>query len=196
MSMNLISLLEIYSIVNGGDILSMFDDYVLDSRLDRTTLNNTIVYELGPYTPCVNNSTVFKMLLDNFFKKYANNITKLIDSMELSYEPLHNKDIFEKVDNAQDTASKVIAGTTGTQEDKVSAFNAQDYQPKDYKTTGAESESELEGTVKEDNLKHTYGKDNDIAYQDLIEKERRLAEFNIYNWIINKLKDEMFLRVL
>ena len=33
------------------------------------------------------------------------------------------------------------------------------------------------------------------AYQDLIEKERKQAQFNVYNWIADKYAKELFLLV-
>ena len=40
---------------------------------------------------------------------------------------------------------------------------------------------------------HIYGTDG--SYQDLIEKERKVAQFNIYNWIIERMRKELFLLV-
>lgn len=42
---------------------------------------------------------------------------------------------------------------------------------------------------------HHYGKENDMTYAEMIEKERRQAQFNIYEWIIEHLGDEILLGV-
>ena len=42
---------------------------------------------------------------------------------------------------------------------------------------------------------HTESGTNDVLYQDLIEKERKVAQFSIYNWISKKYAKELFLLV-
>lgn len=101
------------------------------------------------------------------------------------------------------------------QETKVSAYNEASYQPQqriDTKTIDEEvTDDHLERKEIEDedrlmtrNLANTedefinihhYGKENDMTYAEMIEKERRQVQFNIYEWIIEHLGDEILLGV-
>ena len=65
-----------------------------------------------------------------------------------------------------------------------------------------ETESRTNDRDKSENLDwnetdtHTEtGMSGSVSYQDLIEKERKIAQFSIYNWIAKKYASEMFLLV-
>ncbi len=198
--MNLIDILDIYSLENDNDdLMLMFNDYVLDTRISKDVMNNTIIAELGATRPITTDPDLFKILLDNFFKKYSGNITKLVDTMYYTYNPLINKDLTETESRHStgdiDNTDKYTTGTE--QEDKVSAYDVDTYQPKEFAkndvTHEGETTSDIESTVDVD--KHIHGKDGQDSYQSLIEQERKLAEFNIFNWIIKQMRKELFLLV-
>lgn len=230
--MNLIDILDIYSLENEvDDMFLMFNDYALDNRIDRNVMNTTIISELGSARPITTDPDLFKMLFDNFFDKYASNITKLVDTMYLEYNTLHTKDITrkmnEKVDETENresvgdidntdkysTTTDNVETQSHTGENQVSAYDAQTYQPKDksldtQSTTvvngvehSGKTTSDIKSTVDTDkdterDLTETIqGKDGDASYQSLIEQERKLAEFNIFNWIIKQMRRELFLLI-
>ena len=134
-----------------------------------------------------------------------------------------DRDMLENTDDTEhrsstgdiDNTDRYTTGQTETttSEDKVSAYDSSAYQPKDFNNGSAnrstehsaETTSDIKSTVDtnkdtdtktaEDITKTTTGKDGDTSYQTLIEQERRLAEFNIFNWIINQMRKELFLLV-
>lgn len=193
----------------------MLLDYRLDSRINREDMNRIIVKELGNHRPYTNNSTVLKFAIEEFFIKYEHNIGKLIDTMYYKYDPLTNKDIKEVTDQEEhrdstgdiDNTDKYTTGQTEdtTSENKVSAYDSSTYQPRDYnegtakRSTdhSAETTSDIKSEVNTDldKVVTTTGKDGDTSFQTLIEQERKLAEFNIFNWIINQMRRELFLLV-
>ena len=222
--MNLIDILDIYSLdKNVDNIFLMFNDYILDDRIDRDVMNTTIINELGNARPITTDPDLFKIMFDNFFKKYSSNITKLVDSMYLEYNPLHTKDITRElgenehryskgdIDNTDkyNTTTDNVETQSHTGENQVSAYDAQTYQPKDKSSDtqssstvngvehSGETTSDIESTVDTDKNtdEHIYGKDGDMPYQSLIEQERKLAEFNIFNWIIKQMRKELFLLI-
>ena len=66
--MNLIDIMDLYAMYNDtNELFAMFDDYILDERVDRDTLNTTIISELGAMRPITTDPDLFKMLFDNFF---------------------------------------------------------------------------------------------------------------------------------
>lgn len=226
--MNLIDILDVYALENDTDnMLLFFDDYVLDNRIDKDVMNTTIISELGAMIPLTTNPDLYKILFDNFFKKYASNISKLLDTMYYEYNPLHNKDLVETehresvgdIDNTDKYTTKTEQNEDaeqnedidGTVEQQVSAYDTSAYQPKqkedtitsskrtnDIITTNdveheGETTSDIESTV--DLERNITGKDGQDSYQSLISQERKLAEFNIFNWIIKRMREELFLLV-
>ena len=213
------------------DLTLMLSDYPLDERLSRDFMNKVIIKELGNCRPLTTNVTVFKFMLEEFFGKYEDNITKLVDTMYIEYNPLDTKNIREEENDtynegehreSQGDIHNTDTYTTGntlndtknrTDEKTVSAYNASTYQPKEKDVTAdtdlQTSETEHEGvttsdidstvdtskTTTDERIKTISGKDGDLTYQDLISKERELANFNIYNWIVSKMRKELFLLV-
>ena len=125
------------------------------------------------------------------------------------------------IDNT-DTYTTGQTGTdtiNGTEEHQVSAYDVSSYQPKDKSisnstentsnntshtgATTSDIKSDVDTNANETldkdtshNLKETIkGKDSDESYQSLIEQERELAQFNIFNWIIQQMRRELFLLV-
>ena len=210
--MNLIDTLDMYALLNSSDnMMLLLSDYVIDNRLDRETLNTSIIMELGAMRPITTDCTMFKIMLENFFSRYNMNITRLLDTMYLEYNPLYNKDIQRKQNDTEhrhsigdiDNTDSYDTGTDETDESKVSAYDASTYQPKEQNTFdkdvhhSGETTSDIESTV--DTRKNTgeniTGKDGNDSYQKLIEQERKVREFNIYNWIIKQMRKELFLLV-
>lgn len=198
--MNLIDILDVYALENDSENMQLlFNDYTLDERIDRDVMNTTIISELGASRPVTTDPDLFKMLFDNFFKKYSSNITKLVDTMYYEYNPLHNKDISEEehrqsegdIDNTDEYH------TDNTTEGKVSAYDSSTYQPKEQAIGDVDHTGETHSDIKSevDTTRSIRGKDGQDSYQSLIEQERKLAEFNIFNWIIKQMRKELFLLI-
>lgn len=198
--MNLIDLLDVYSAIHDSDeMFLLFADYPLDERIDKDTMNTVIIKELGASRPISTDPDMFKILLDTFFKKYSLNITRLVDTMYLEYNPLHTKDMVEGEHrhSVGDIDNTDKYDTSSSNEDKTSAYDSSVYQPDKYGEStvehSGETTSDIESTVDTD--KYVKGKDGQESYQSLVEQERRLAEFNIFNWIIKQMRRELFLLV-
>ena len=104
---------------------------------------------------------------------------------------------------------------SSTVEDKTSAFNESVYQPDKQSTdsgkaTGTEQRSDTSsGTTKNKTDRNkTEGRNNSakddniirglnglFTTQQLIKQEREVAEFNVYQWIVNKYMEELFICV-
>lgn len=134
--MNLIDTLDMYALLNdSNDMTLLLADYPLDERVSRDVLNTAIIKELGAMRPITTDCDTFKFMLDNFFNKYNYNITRLVDTMYLEYNPLHNKDIQRTLNDEEhrhsigdiDNTDKYDTGTDETVEGQVSAYDATTY---------------------------------------------------------------------
>ena len=306
--MTLLDIIETYNIMHDkplDDMGSIYADIDIDERLDKDILIGALLDQCGAMRVIYETTPTFKYFSDNFFKKYKWNIGKLMDTLELRYDPLVNKkldwtettDIEQNLDTDEahteertkgntgtqttaDTGTQTNADTgtqtnkntgtqtnkntgtqttaeTGTQENEyedhqtntISAMNADTYQPDNKKdTTGSNTRTDdllntrtdnLTGTRTDDltstrtdnltstrtdnltktrtdnleesiNASNTRTKDEDLTWdetdthsetgmtgdaQSLIEKERKIARFSIYNWITKKYANELFLLV-
>ena len=193
-------MLDVYAMLNDSDdMFYMLEDYTIDERINRETLNKVIIKDLGAMRPITTDPNLYKILLDTFFDKYSLNITRLLDTMYLEYSPLDTKNITET--EQRDSIGRIRNtdgyNTSTSNENKVSAYDSDEYQPSE-KTSG---ETEHEGHTNSDitsnvgTVKTIKGKDGADSYQKLVEQERKVAEFNIFNWITKQMRRELFLLV-
>lgn len=221
---NLRSMCEIYAINKRSEnIYLIFNDYVLDERLNKDTLNELIMLELGERKCYWRHTALLKTAIDNWFATHEYNIKKLLDTTEFEYNPIYTKDFYEDFvsnknkDRKQTEDNTDVTSTTSsnaTSEDststnEVSAYDSAGYQPQDKNTASTNSTSNTTSTSTDnedkdlsENIKeglgsklHHYGKTNDESYADIIEDERRLVLFNVYDWIINQLDSELLIGI-
>lgn len=100
--MTLNDLFHVYAMRHGTETAGMLQDYVLDTRLSRADLNDMILLELGDRIPYYNETTVLKYAIDNWFATHNKNIKRLIDALELEYNPLTPKEEWEDTTENKD----------------------------------------------------------------------------------------------
>lgn len=227
--MTLVDLIEVYNLNSDRDIddvEGLFEDIDIDERLDKDILINSILDECGAMQVLYNTTGVFKRFSDNFFKKYKWSIGKLLDTLELRYDPIANKNmewtettqIEQNLDTSEEHDEDRTKTNTGTESNQynddstntISAMNSDTYQPDNKSVTNG-------GNTRTDNLSEVINSDvsrtknealdwdetdkhiekgaDSVVFQDLIEKERKVAQFSIYNWITKKYAKELFLLV-
>ena len=299
--MTFLDMIEMYNLMKNkplDDIGSMFEDIDIDERVDKDILVGALLDECGAMRCLYETTATFKYFSDNFFKKYKWNISKLLDTLELKYDPIKNVNLewtettkinqdLATEEEANENRTKQNTGTqtnantgtqtnantgtqtnasneaeivdnTGTQSndysgeqtDTVSAMNSSDYEPDRHVdiSSGSVRTDDLSSnrtdnisstrtdnltSTRTDNLNSTRtdnltatrtddlnenivsGKDRsknenltwdeedkhiesgykEVAAQDLISKEREIAQFSIYGWISRKYAKELFLLV-
>ena len=219
--MTFLDMIEMYNVKVGNDldnIDSLFVDAWLDERLDKHVLAGVLLDKCGAMRCLYETTSTFKFFSDNFFNKYQWNIKKLVDTIEAEYNPLVNKkltwtettDIEQNLDTDEDREKK-NTGTQGalyseSETNTISAMNSNTYEPDNKRdisgsNTRTDNLNESINASKDENLTwdetdvHTEEGIINTAYQDLIEKERKQAQFNVYNWIADKYAKELFLLV-
>lgn len=228
-SPTLIDIIQMFNLNHGyelDDMSKFYDDIVLDERLDKEVMIDTILDECGAMTAVYNTSPVFKRFSDNFFKKYQLNITKLADTLHFEYDPLKNKNVTwtettsieQNLDTTEGTEESRTKDNTGTQgniyngdeTNTISAMNSNNYEPDNKSLTSnsntrtdnlkeeieaAKDRQKNEELVWDETDTHTESGTENVLYQDLIEKERKVAQFSLYGWIAKKYAHELFLLV-
>lgn len=227
--MNLVDIIQVFNMNSGNDIDDMekfYADIDIDERIDKSTLVGVLLDECGAMDVLYSTTGTFKYFSDNFFKKYKWNIGKLLDTLDLKYDPIKNKNvewtettsIEQNLDTAEESGENRNRKNGGTQKNNykegetntISAMNSGSYQP-DNKSekegnntrtdnlnediTSSKDRNKNEALTWEETDKHIESGTNDIIVQDLIEKERRVAQFSVYGWIAKKYAHELFLLV-
>ena len=199
------------AVLNFFDILTLkpnfFDDAEIDERLDKDEIKMAILERCGTLLPLYTHSGMFKAFSDSFFKQRKNIITKLIDTTELEYNPIDNYDRTEEVNRKYDEATTNNNQKVGSiernsvQENDVSAFDSDVYQPQE-KIIGESSEGDTttdngSGTsdITEKITTKTRGNIGVTTTQQMIESERKVVLFNVYNWIAIEFEQHFFICV-
>lgn len=227
--MTLLDIIQIWNYEHDNDLNDMgsiFEDIVLDERLDKDTLISVLLDECGAVQSVYNTTPTFKHFSDTFFKKYQWNITKLADTLYFEYDPLKNKNvewtettsIEQQLDTDEGTEESRTKDNTGTRSNQfedtetntISAMNSSTYEPDNQSSSSGsntmtdnlkeeiaatKSRDKNENLTWEETDTHVESGNDGLVYQDLIKKEREIAQFSIYGWIAKKYKSELFLLV-
>ena len=184
------------------------------SRVDKDTMISAILDKCGAMHCIYETTATIKYFSDHFFKKYQWNISRLADTIDFEYNPLQNNkvdwtettDIKQDLDTVENTSENrdKTNGYNSTETNTISAMNSSNYEPDNRsQTTSSATENiyadkdrskEEDLTWKETDTHHETGTIN-TPFQDLIEKERKVSQFNVYNWIAEKYASELFLLV-
>lgn len=162
--MTYLDLLQVYNLQNSkelNDIVSIFDGIEIDERVNKSIMATAILDECGAMRCIYNTSATFKVFSDNFFKKYKDNITRILDAMGVEYNPLDSMNfnwtettnisqIMDTDENTTEDRTKTNndhetttnTGTVGesgdvTEDNTVSAMNESTYQPDSHKSTNS-----------------------------------------------------------
>lgn len=216
--MTFLDMIEIYNISKGNenldDIGSIFADIVIDNRIDKDTMISAILDKCGAMHCIYETTATFKYFSDHFFKKYQWNISRLADTLDFEYNPLQNNkvdwtettDIRQDLDTVENTSENrdKTNGYNGTETNTISAMNSSNYEPDNRSQTTSSATENIDAdkdrskeedlTWAETDTHHETGTIN-TPFQDLIEKERKVSQFNVYNWIAEKYASELFLLV-
>lgn len=246
----MITVIRTQQAINLFDLLVMeprlLDGYVVDSRVERSTLNTHIRSKLGNRFPVFTRCSEFMFTLNDWFDVNKLTISKLLDTLEFEYNPIDNynriedskrdydfsgkkaeqEGITSNTKESEGTVSRNESGTTGksttgqTTKNYKSVFNADDFQPISQSDTKTESSNSIDMQSeltqdKDTNTDFTQGKDvignesgdNHTVYhsnirgnigvtttQKMIEEERDIVQFNIYDWIVSHIDAELFLQ--
>lgn len=204
--MNLNNLMKLYD-------NDLFDDITLPTGIDHDTVVNTILSESALNTPMYPEHDLFKMMIQNFFRKYYNNFDRYNRAMNEGYTPNEN---YRKTDERtiKDNVNKheVLDGHQVNtfddheiREDFKMAFDANDwkrtdrfddkvYNNDDYKQwNNTDTKTNRDGTV--NTVSH--GLTGVYSNQKLVEEEVKLrSKYNVYKYISDLFYDEFMIKCM
>lgn len=197
----------------------LFKGIVLPPKMVQANLTQTVIdtimKEHYNHVCLYEEPAFFKQCIDLFFQQHLIEFTKLYDTVIVEYNPIENYDRYEDShrvvkgdDNYNDANTGGYTDTNGGSDittNQVSAMNDTGFQNDSKSTTTLGSSMTRDNHI---NLAHDESYSNDDTYharthgnigvtttQQMLEQERRIAEFNIFFHISNKFFEELMVQV-
>lgn len=212
--MTLIDSINLWRLQNQNEFY--FNDIVLDERLNKEDLYNMILTEYMNMLVLYANPQLFKTTVKLFFLKNKDRISDLIDTTVLNYDPLENYSTVEtgKLDRtgtkgftqADNRTENIMREGDTTSTHYVSAFNniqgedveqSRDVIKAKEKVVDNENYTSAQDTNTKDNeeTRDTKKGITNLTYQDLVEKQRKVVQFSIYEWILKEFAKDLLVAI-
>lgn len=212
--MTLIDSINLWRLQNQNEFY--FNDIVLDERLNKEDLYNMILTEYMNMLVLYANPQLFKTTVKLFFLKNKERISDLIDTTVLNYDPLENYSTvktgkldrtgtkgFTQADNRTENITRE-GDTTSTH--YVSAFNNVQGEDVEQNRDVIKAKEKVVDTENYTSAQDTNTKDNEetrdtkkgitnLTYQDLVEKQRKVVQFSIYEWILKEFAKDLLVAI-
>lgn len=204
--MNLNNLMKLYD-------NDLFDDILLPAGIDHDTVVNTILSESALNTPMYPEHDLFKMMIQNFFRKYYNNFERYNMAMSEEYTPNENyhktdertiRDNVNKVQNLDGTQVNSL-NENGDTENFRMAFDSGEYKKTDRgtsRTTNNDTYKQNDKTTTDSNrngtiITNSNGLTGVYTNQRLVEEEVKLrSKYNVYKYISDLFYDEFMIKCM
>ena len=154
---------------------TLFDNFVIPEGLDRDTLIQNIILDCGEFGVLYSDGVLMQIFIGTWSKKMLPIWNKLYETLNYQYNPIDNYDRTEIRD-------RTISGDSNSKE---TSFDSDELRV----TNGADSS----GIEHEETRIH--GNIGVTTTQQMIEQQRRLVEFDMYEYIIRGFADKFLLEV-
>lgn len=151
---------------------TIFENILLPDSVNTTSFFANLLAECGELEILYTDPVFFKEMLAYWSSKEFHVWEKLEKTLSLEYDPISNYDRQEEWED--------VANSKGNSTGKVAGYNSEDL----VKANGAET------TVENKVIKkgRVHGNIGVTTTQEMIERERRLVEFNLMDYIIDSFK--------
>lgn len=148
----------------------LFDKLAIPDGLDRDTLVQNLIMDSGEFGVLYADGDYFKSILGWWSEKELPIWQRMYNTELLKYDPIAN---YDRTDEIQ-------RDVIGTAKNSETSFDSKTLQV----TDGSDSEGAEETHVR------SYGNIGVTTTQQMIEQERRVAEFSVYNYIIKSFTNK------
>lgn len=191
----------------------LFDGILLPEGIDHDTVVNTILSESALNTPMYPEHDLFKMMIQNFFRKYYNNFERYNIAMNKEYVPNENyhktdeRTIRDNVNKVQNLDGKQVnsLNENGDTENFRMAFDSGEYKKTDRgtsRTTNNDTYKQNDKTTTDSNrngtiITNSNGLTGVYTNQRLVEEEVKLrSKYNVYKYISDLFYDEFMIKCM
>lgn len=202
MSKATLSLLGLYQYDN-----TIFNELVLPEGMDKQLYINNLLMETAEMEVLFSNPATMRSVIGIWSSAHLDSWAKMWNTTKLEYNPIENYDRQEDWTDNNKTNSKVQSKDVGTGKNhsidisKAAGFDSGNLVTSGQNDNDSKNEStqigNSEGNSNEE-LKHTgrvHGNIGVTTSQQMIEEERRVADWNMYEYLIDKFKQQFLLLV-
>lgn len=158
----------------------LFDDFQLPAELNKQTLVDNLCMELGELNLLINEPQILRIAIGRWSASRVKVWQHLYETTQYEYNPIWNKDgVFKETEEAES-----VGTLDGRDRGNRSAYDSDTYQPFDETITDHDSTSRGKVT----RTRTEQGNIGITSTQELIERERDVAQFNLYDQIIEEFK--------
>ena len=181
---------------------SLTDNWELESEdFDPEVLLATIINRGASFCVLYPEPDYFKLMSDNFWKRWKNVFQNWFDLQKIEYDPIENYNRYEEwTDNgtASSTSSSEI-DSSGTNTNEVSAYDSGSYSPHDKNTESSGTDTSASSSSEDSNEHegHIHGNIGVLTTQAMLESsyDLMLKWGNLYNHIADIFIKEMLISV-
>lgn len=181
----------------------IFDDITLYEKIDKTQTINRILSYAGEFELLHANPDFLKYQINLWFTTNMYRFKTLAETMFFVYNPIENYARTEEVSretsrNSNGTISGNSTGT-GTNEKQIAGFDNNKYVNSEYVENGEKTNSNSASNSEETENEHyelrNHGNIGVTTTQQMIEQERKIANFNIYDYIAVEFANEFCIQI-
>ena len=166
---------------------TLFDGMTVPSGLDKTGLVNELTMQLGEVNTIISDPEVMKAAIAEWSKTKADIWQHLFDTTQYEYNPIWNKD-----GTYTETETRDLKNTADTEAtNKVTGYNSDDM--RDAAQTVGKGSGTDTGTITRTREEH--GNIGVTTTQQMIREEREIADYSLYQIIIDDFKTRFCIMV-
>ena len=181
----------------------LFSKMNLPVGIDKETLIDNILLRAGEFEVLYSNPFVYQSAIGVWSDKHKRTFEKWVNALSMEYNPIENYDRKEEWEDKSNGNS--IGETKGTtslnsiNENKVSAFDSDLYQPDSYNSNTSngsdESNTKTNSINNSEHVGHVHGNIGVTTTQQMLESELSLAEWNVYEHITDLFIEEFCIAI-
>ena len=170
-------------------------DIELPNNVDFETLQEVIIFKAGENEVMYSNPVFMQIAVHAWFRAKKYEFDKLAETLDLEYNPIENYDRKEEwTDTTESSSTSETKGNGASTESKY-AFDSTSFNP--YSRTES-TNNDTDKVSGNGNTVHTgkiHGNIGVTTSQQMIQSEREVANFDIYEYIASKFEDAFTLAV-
>lgn len=174
----------------------IFDKFHLPNGVEMDVLEPELLSEVAELESLYTDPDVLKSLIGAWSSRRLYVWSKLYETTQFEYNPIWNKDgTYDEIRDlsGKDKQTRDLANTAeGEALHSVYAYNSGNENPaeKDHSETSGTDTGTIDGERSENEkiTRREYGNIGVTSTQKLIEEERNISDFDIYNYIITDFK--------
>lgn len=189
----------------------LWDGLVLPNDIDRDTFISSLMVKYGEMEVLYPDPDFMQKYIGVWSIKWQRTFIKWVEGMKANWNPIENYDRYEEFeDKGSKTTKNTSSGSdnstmtgSGTNENKVSAFDSSGYQPKDYAETSTSSGSNSTTSLNSDGSEatgsthkgHIHGNIGVTTSAAMLAEFLDIAKWNLYDHMADIFASEMLIPV-